>query len=61
VEAALRFIDGKWKGVVLWHLIAETLRFNLTERRRALAPPLLALKAWEDALGEVEEGVVEAA
>ena len=28
VEATLRFIDGKWKGVIIWHLLAETLRFN---------------------------------
>jgi DNA-binding HxlR family transcriptional regulator len=97
VEATLRFIDGKWKGVILWHLLTETLRFNqlrrllpsvtqrmltnqlreleqdgfvarriyaeipprveysLTERGRTLAPVLLALKAWGDAYGEVEE------
>lgn len=28
VEATLQFIDGKWKGVILWHLLAGTLRFN---------------------------------
>ena len=28
VEATLRFIDGKWKGVIIWHLLAETLRLN---------------------------------
>src|SRR4249920_2143506 len=38
VEATLRFIDGKWKGVILWHLLAETLRFN---RERPGSPPLL--------------------
>ena len=32
VEAALRFIDGKWKGVVLWHLCEGTLRFNQIRR-----------------------------
>ncbi len=32
VEATLRFIDGKWKGVVLWHLLRETLRFNQIRR-----------------------------
>ena len=35
VEAALQFIDGKWKGVVLWHLLGGTLRFN--ELRRLLS------------------------
>lgn len=34
VEAALSGIDGKWKGVVLWHLFDEgTLRFNEIRRR----------------------------
>lgn len=28
VEATLQFIDGKWKGVILWHLLGGTLRFN---------------------------------
>ena len=32
VEAALRFIDGKWKGVILWHLLDGTLRFNQLRR-----------------------------
>lgn len=34
VEAALAHIDGKWKGVVLWHLFQEgTLRFNEIRRK----------------------------
>jgi DNA-binding HxlR family transcriptional regulator len=33
VEATLSLIDGKWKGVVLWHLLEETLRFNEIRRR----------------------------
>lgn len=32
VEATLQFIDGKWKGVVLWHLLGDTLRFNQIRR-----------------------------
>ena len=32
VEAALQFIDGKWKGVILWHLLDGTLRFNQIRR-----------------------------
>jgi DNA-binding HxlR family transcriptional regulator len=28
VEATLQFIDGKWKGVILWHLMGGTLRFS---------------------------------
>ncbi|KIQ00648.1 transcriptional regulator [Agrobacterium tumefaciens] len=28
VEAAIGLIDGKWKSVVLFHLLSGTLRFN---------------------------------
>lgn len=35
VEATLQLIDGKWKGVILYHLLDGTLRFN--EIRRKLA------------------------
>lgn len=33
VEATLSLIDGKWKGVVLYHLLEGTLRFNEIRRR----------------------------
>jgi DNA-binding HxlR family transcriptional regulator len=33
VEAALNLIDGKWKGVVLFHLLERTHRFNEIRRR----------------------------
>jgi DNA-binding HxlR family transcriptional regulator len=33
VEATLNLIDGKWKGVVLYHLFEGTLRFNEIRRR----------------------------
>jgi DNA-binding HxlR family transcriptional regulator len=33
VEATLTLIDGKWKGVVLYHLVEGTLRFNQIRRR----------------------------
>ena len=34
VEAAISLIDGKWKGVVLFHLLrGGTLRFNEIRRR----------------------------
>lgn len=35
VEGTLQLIDGKWKGVVLFHLLGGTMRFN--ELRRQLA------------------------
>ncbi|WP_198938066.1 winged helix-turn-helix transcriptional regulator [Alkanindiges hydrocarboniclasticus] len=28
VEGVLEIIDGKWKGVILYHLLDETLRFT---------------------------------
>lgn len=33
VEATLTLIDGKWKGVVLYHLLSGTLRFNEIRRK----------------------------
>ncbi|GBQ85837.1 MarR family transcriptional regulator [Gluconacetobacter johannae DSM 13595] len=35
VEAALQFIDGKWKGVILFHLFERTMRFSELRRRLA--------------------------
>lgn len=35
VEGALALIDGKWKGVVLYHLLQGTMRFNELRRRLA--------------------------
>ena len=33
VEATLALIDGKWKGVILHHLMEETMRFSTFRRR----------------------------
>jgi DNA-binding HxlR family transcriptional regulator len=32
VEAAIGLIDGKWKSVILFHLLSGTLRFNQIRR-----------------------------
>ncbi|GKX35538.1 MAG: MarR family transcriptional regulator [Rhizobiaceae bacterium MnEN-MB40S] len=32
VEAAIGLIDGKWKCIILWHLLSGTLRFNEIRR-----------------------------
>ena len=33
VEAALDLIDGKWKAVIIYHLLDDTIRFNELRRR----------------------------
>lgn len=33
VEAAIGLIDGKWKSVILYHLLDGTLRFNELRRQ----------------------------
>lgn len=33
IEAALNLINGRWKGVILWHLLQDgTTRFNALQR-----------------------------
>ena len=51
VEAALEQIAGKWKGLIIYHLMEETLRFNELARRvgnvtqRSLTKQLRELEA----------------
>ncbi len=51
VEAALEQIAGKWKGLIIYHLMNETLRFNELSRRvgnvtqRSLTKQLRELEA----------------
>ena len=32
VEVALEVLGGKWKGIILYHLIGDTRRFNELKR-----------------------------
>lgn len=52
VESTLSFLDGKWKGVILYHLMNEgTLRFN--ELRRHI--PSVTQRMLTKQLRELEE------
>ncbi|CAK06958.1 MULTISPECIES: winged helix-turn-helix transcriptional regulator [Rhizobium] len=51
VEATLTYLDGKWKGVILFHLMQGTLRFN--ELRRKL--PAVTQRMLTKQLRELEE------
>ena len=33
VEATIQLIGGKYKAVILWHLISQTLRYNEIHKR----------------------------
>jgi len=50
VEATLTYLDGKWKGVILFHLMDRTLRFN--ELRRNL--PAITQRMLTKQLRELE-------
>ncbi len=51
VEAAISLIDGKWKSVVMFHLMAGTLRFNMLRR----AIPGVTQRMLTNQLRELEE------
>lgn len=59
VEATLNLIGGKWKGVILYHLLSETIRFNELRRlmpgitQRMLTKQLRELEAHQLILRKV--------
>jgi DNA-binding HxlR family transcriptional regulator len=56
VEAAIALIDGKWKSVIMFHLLDEVLRFN--EIRRKI--PGVTQRMLTNQLRELEEdGLIE--
>jgi DNA-binding HxlR family transcriptional regulator len=56
VEAAIALIDGKWKSVIMFHLLEEVLRFN--ELRRKI--PGVTQRMLTNQLRELEEdGLIE--
>ena len=51
VEATLSYLDGKWKGVILFHLMEGTLRFNGLRRKL----PAVTQRMLTKQLRELEE------
>jgi DNA-binding HxlR family transcriptional regulator len=39
IEATIHLIGGKYKALILWHLIGQTLRFNELRKRIPQATP----------------------
>lgn len=48
IEATLELIGGKWKSLILWHLIDNTLRFNEISKLIPQATPKMITQQLRD-------------
>lgn len=48
IEAAMCFIGGKYKPIILWHLINKTLRFSELRRQIPQATPKMLTQQLRD-------------
>lgn len=56
MDAAIKLICGKYKGIILWHLIDKTLRFNELQKLIPQATP----KMLTQQLRELEnDGIID--
>jgi len=63
VEAAIGILDGKWKSIILWHLLTEdTLRFGeIRKRIPNVTQRMLTnqLRGWHASSGSISAGATQ--
>ena len=58
VEATLDLIGGKYKALILWHLIDSTLRFNEIGKLIPQAPPKMLTQQLEYSLSDFGKSII---